>query len=431
MQLKDKQALLLGGMAILALVGLLAVQWYWLSGILQLQKNTFEENLYRVLKAIDDEYEDDLEPVYNLDQILLEPNSDTAGLFLHQFTNLLEYSVEKSDLNYAYEYALTSLDGKQFQYFSDSTQASQILSKGSRKKLGVGLTSNPEQDINGGKHHFYLYLYIPQEGEILYQSTIWAIVLSAFFILFLIGIFAYTLYNLIQQKQLAALKNDFINNLTHEIKTPIATVSLASRTLKKIEPVHSSTKALNYVNLIDQEAKRLENHIDKVLQLSLLDSGNFELDKSTVDIHEKLEQVMNSLALLLKEKTGRFEYEFNAVQAILQGDALHLFNTFYNVIDNAIKYTDALPLIQIQTDNRGDGIAIRIKDNGIGMPEQAQRFIFEKFYRFKATNRKNVDGFGLGLSYVKQVVEAHKGRIEVESAAKQGTAFTIILPLQA
>ena len=429
MQLKDKQPLVLGGMAILALVGLLAVQWYWLSGILQLQKNAFEENLYRVLKVIDDEYEDDLEPIYDLDQILIAPNSDTAHLFLNQLIQIIEYSFEKSDLNYAYEYALTSLDGKRFQYFSDSTKASQILSKGSRKKLGVGLTSNPEQDINGGKHHFYLYLYIPQEREILYQSTIWAITLSAFFILFLIGIFAYTLYNLIQQKQLSALKNDFINNLTHEIKTPIATVSLASRTLKKLESVHSSTQALNYVNLIDQEAKRLENHIDKVLQLSLLDSGNFELDKSPVDIHEKLEQVMNSLALLLKEKAGQFQYEFNATQATLKGDALHLFNTFYNVIDNAIKYTDTRPLIQIRTDNRKDSIAIRIEDNGIGMPEQAQQFIFEKFYRLSTTNRKNVDGFGLGLSYVKQIVEAHKGQIELESVTEQGTVFTIILPL--
>ncbi|MEM9887400.1 MAG: HAMP domain-containing sensor histidine kinase [Bacteroidota bacterium] len=422
--MKDRQILLLSIFASFALLGLLFTQFYWLRDVLSLQKEQYANQMYPILKSIDDEYEDDLELKYDIDMILLRPESEQAQDFLLELSALVKQKLDQ--IEYEYEFALVSLDHITFRHFSDANKGELILREGIRKKMGVGLQPSWKENLaDGGKHHFYLYLYFPNQQQFLYQN-IQPILLSAFCSLLLIAIFAYTIYTIVRQKKLGAMKNDFINHLTHEFKTPIASIALATKTLHKIGLIQKHSRATNYINLIAEESTRLENHIDKVLQLSLLDSNNFELDKSIVDVHWLIRRVVSSLALVMQAAKGQYQLNFSAADATILADKMHLFNVLYNLIDNAIKYTNGVPNIQIETQHLADNLVVRIKDNGIGMSEAEQALIFGRFYRSKKQAVLQNSGFGLGLSYVKQVMDAHESQIKVESEQGVGTMFELI-----
>ncbi len=240
--------------------------------------------------------------------------------------------------------------------------------------------------------------------------------------------FSYTVITLNKQKKLSQLKNDFINNLTHEFKTPIFSISLASGLLRKSDAVKDSPRLTKYTELIDNEGKRLKSQVDKVLQMALIDSGNFKLEKKQIDLHTLIIKVAKSFELIINERDGELRLELDANQHIIHADETHLNNIIYNLLDNAQKYTDEKPEIVITTMDELDGVALLVKDNGIGMGREAQRFIFDKFYRAESGNVHNVKGFGLGLSYVKSVVEAHKGRISLKSQQNVGSEFKVFLP---
>ena len=180
--------------------------------------------------------------------------------------------------------------------------------------------------------------------------------------------------------------------------------------------------------MISKESKRLENSIDKILQLAALDAGNFELDKTKVNLHQLVEKVVDSCELLLKEKNGRISLNLNAKNPVIMADANQCFNMFYNLLDNAIKYSHNQPEIYLETMDLPEGFCFNIRDKGIGMEDQVQKNVFEKFYRASSGNVHNVKGFGLGLSYVRSIVKAHKGKIRFNSVVNKGTEFTVLLP---
>ncbi len=240
--------------------------------------------------------------------------------------------------------------------------------------------------------------------------------------------FSYTVITLNKQKKLSQLKNDFINNLTHEFKTPIFSISLASGLLRKSEEVKGNEKLTKYTELIDNEGKRLKSQVDKVLQMALIDSGNFKLEKREIDLHALIIKVAKSFELIINERGGEIRLELDAERNVIYADETHLNNIIYNLLDNAQKYTDASPEIVITTVDETEGVRLSVRDNGIGMGKEAQRFIFDKFYRAESGNVHNVKGFGLGLSYVKSVVDAHKGRISLKSQRNVGSEFNVFLP---
>ena len=251
---------------------------------------------------------------------------------------------------------------------------------------------------------------------------------SVILILLLITLFAYIIYVINRQKILAELKNDFINNLTHEFNTPLFSIGLTSTLLAKSDAVHQSDKLKDYVELITTEKNRLQAQVDKILRLTAVESVSGILEKEKVDIHALIEQNMIVFSPVIAEKGGRFIFKSGAAAHFVKGDPVHLFNALSNLIDNAIKYSVKIPEIVLETRNTGNEIVIIIRDNGIGMSKNDIHMIFKKFYRVKQGDRHDVKGFGIGLSYVKKIIELHQGSIEVNSFPGEGSEFKIHLP---
>ena len=251
---------------------------------------------------------------------------------------------------------------------------------------------------------------------------------SVILILLLIVLFTYIIITIERQKNLAALKNDFINNLTHEFNTPLFSIGLTSTLLLKSETVSHSDKLKGYVELITTEKNRLQTQVDKILRLTAVESTGQLLEKEKVDMHVLIEQNINGFSPVIAEKGGSVSFHPVAVNHFISGDPVHLFNALSNLIDNALKYSTKIPEIAITTGNRDHELIIHIRDNGVGMNKTDLHRIFDKFYRVKQGDRHDVKGFGIGLSYVKKIIELHNGTIAVESIPGEGSDFIIHLP---
>ena len=248
--------------------------------------------------------------------------------------------------------------------------------------------------------------------------------------LFVIASFTYTILTILKQKKLSIIKNDFINNMTHELKTPISTISLAAEALSDPDISNNSSFKATYLNMIKDENKRLGLMVENVLKSALWDKPDFNLKLETINVHEILQEIINSLSLQIQVKGGKIEKNFLASTFTIYADKVHITNLFFNLIDNAIKYTDKTPEITIETSSTDKTIKISIKDNGIGISKEHQKKIFDKFYRVPTGNIHNVKGFGLGLNYVKAIIEKHNGFINVKSEANKGSCFETVLPLK-
>lgn len=275
----------------------------------------------------------------------------------------------------------------------------------------------------------YLYVHFPNtQGFIL--RNMWTVFASSVFLILMIGGIFYTSVNtMLKQKKLATIKNDFINNMTHEFKTPISTISLAVEVMKDNEVKKDSSKMNRYLNIIQDENRRLGTQVEKVLQMALLDKGDVKLKLERVNIHETIEQVLHNLSVQIEQKNGTVNLELDAGNPEIEADEVHVTNIIYNLLDNANKYSPEKPEITIKTVNEEGFLKITIADKGIGMTKEQLNKIFERFYRVPTGNLHDVKGFGLGLSYVKKMVESHQGMIQVESKIGEGSSFEVYLPL--
>jgi two-component system phosphate regulon sensor histidine kinase PhoR len=249
------------------------------------------------------------------------------------------------------------------------------------------------------------------------------------FTIIIITAFFLTIRALIRQKKLSEIKSDFINNMTHEFKTPIATISLAVDALKNEKVIGDKEKSSYFTNIIKEENKRMNKQVETILQAAMLDRKEIQLNINKVAAHELIQNAINNINLPLEEKNGKLEVNLNASNDLILADEVHFTNIINNLLDNAVKYSKEENLIiKISTENTYNNIRIKIEDNGIGMNKETISRIFEKFYRAHTGNIHNVKGFGLGLSYVKTIVEAHKGSIKVESTIGKGSTFIINIP---
>jgi two-component system, OmpR family, phosphate regulon sensor histidine kinase PhoR len=253
---------------------------------------------------------------------------------------------------------------------------------------------------------------------------------AIFFTLMIIAAFYVTVSALLRQKKLSEIKNDFINNMTHEFKTPLATISLAVDALRNEKVVADREKSGYFTGIIKEENKRMNKQVETILQASLLDRQEQQLNRKPLHAHRIIQEALENVRLQLEGKGGSYELQLNAKTDLIEADEVHFMNVITNLIDNAIKYSKENLLIRISTHSTTRNLVIRIEDNGIGMTKETQRRIFEKFYRAHTGNLHNVKGFGLGLSYVKTIIEAHQGRIKVDSTIGKGTAFTLEFPLK-
>ncbi len=275
-----------------------------------------------------------------------------------------------------------------------------------------------------------LSLYFPKERGYLLGLVGPAIGLSFVFILAILVTFWITFATVVKQKKLAVIKNDFINNMTHELKTPISTISLACEVLNDQEIPKTIEKTTHYVNVINSENKRLGTLVENVLQSAVLDKGDFKLKLLDLDIHQTILNVVGQAKVRIEAKEGLLTTELSAKYPIIIADKVHITNVLSNLIDNALKYSPNTPKIQIKTRNLNNGIIISVKDYGIGISKENTSKIFDKLFRVPTGNVHDVKGFGLGLSYVKAIIDKHKGSIKVSSQIGKGSTFSIHLPFK-
>ena len=275
----------------------------------------------------------------------------------------------------------------------------------------------------------YLIVRFPNQNKDVFKEMWPLLIVSIIVIAILIFSFYYIMANNLKQKKLSMIKNDFISNMTHEFKTPISTISLASEMLGDGSISQTPEKQQRYIKMIRDENKRLSVLVESILQTSILDKGEFILKLTEVDVHDIINTAINNTQLLIDQRNGTIQTHLNATKFKLQADKVHLTNIIFNLIDNAIKYSKDIPEISISTQNTAEGIMIRVKDNGLGISKENQRKIFDKFYRVPTGNVHNVKGFGLGLSYVLAVVLKHNGTISVDSELGKGSTFNVHLPI--
>lgn len=276
---------------------------------------------------------------------------------------------------------------------------------------------------------YFLEVYFPEQPAYLRHATGLVSISAMAVSLLIIFLFGLTLYVIFRQKKLSEIKTDFINNMTHELKTPISTISLASQMLSDPSIPPEAKNISHIAGIIQNESKRLSYQVEKVLQMSVFDRGKIPLKLKTVNMHELIESIISNFRIQVKKREGAIGWSFQAAHYKVNGDELHLTNVIVNLLENALKYCDKTPEILVSTENQKRFIKISVRDNGIGISKENLRKVFEKFYRVPTGNVHNVKGFGLGLSYVKKIVEEHGGEVGVESEPGKGSVFHIMLPI--
>ncbi|MDR1198054.1 MAG: HAMP domain-containing histidine kinase [Prevotellaceae bacterium] len=277
---------------------------------------------------------------------------------------------------------------------------------------------------------YYLNIYVPHLTDYIFKELSFIIFLSLLLIFIIIGTFAATLIIIFHQKRLSQMRDDFMGNMTHELKTPIATITLAAEMLKDENVPVEKKNVAGLSKMIRDEAQRLSSLVEKVLRMAAVERGNINIKHKDADVKSIIKKVVSSYKLQLDSKKGKILEQYDAKDNTVVGDEMHLQQIISNLIDNALKYSKKNPVISIHTENKKDGIIITVTDNGIGIEKEYQKHIFEQFYRVPTGNIHTVKGSGLGLNYVKTIVEMHGGKINVESEKGNGSTFTIFLPIK-
>lgn len=277
---------------------------------------------------------------------------------------------------------------------------------------------------------YYLQVYFPNQGSYIFNSLLSLLLLSLLLIVTLIWTSFFSIRTISNQKKNSEIKNDFINNMTHELKTPISTISLACEALNDPELGKVESVKNRYLGIINAENKRLGLLVEEVLQSAVLDKGDFKLKREDLDVHRLVEEVVDKYQIQLAERKGKVVLHLDAPTSLIEGDKNHLANVLYNLLDNAVKYSKGEPAIEISSSEQEGMLLLGVKDQGIGISAENLKKIFDRLYRVPTGNVHNVKGFGLGLSYVKIITERHGGSVSVESKLNEGSTFYIELPIK-
>ena len=496
----------------IAVVGLIAFQWYWIGAVISANQERFRSDIHSVLENVVLKLEkEEIKYLVNqrriIDQLThsQERFESPVGSFQYEFhgtpdsmgfnfqlsvdaTGQLQFEGAKSNPNNAFknqpfpsnvnEPAIGSaLDkvGRRSEMFAnvlqelmvpkrignrinpkdiDSLINAELSEKGIPLAYNFGVIkplegrfvsiSDPDrnQEVANSEYKAYLFpndvmgdpsvlsIYFPGESNFL-LGRMWLIMLSSGVLIMIILLcFGYAVFTIVRQKNISEMKNDFINNMTHELKTPIATIGLAVEALQDREIASIDSMRNRYTKVIGEENVRLGSQVEKVLQMALIDKRELNLSMETVDFHEVIEKAVGKMTLQIESKGGTLSTVYGASETIISADVSHLLNVVINLLDNAIKYSEDKPKIMLRTQNSSTHVSVSIKDHGVGMSREEVKHIFQRFYRVPTGNLHNVKGFGLGLTYVKSVVEMMSGEIDVDSELGHGTDFVVKFPLK-
>lgn len=408
-------------LAAVSLAGIMVIQVYWVQKAFNLEAKQFNQrvhlamtNVVHEILSMNPDESQVTEPVTQVESnFFIASINDTLHPYWLQ--SRLKHELLRQNIHLDFQYVI-------YDCFTDTLVYAKYVSMDDNN---VEETTNIE-GLNWQREGHYFGVYFPSRSSyLLNQMGIW--IFSSSILLIVVLYFAYTTSVILRQKKLSEIRRDFINNLTHEFKTPISTISLSADVILNEETRKDPDKTAQYARIIKQENNRLKIQVDKVLQLSTLDLKRIALNKEIVDVHELISDAVRGFELILKERNGKIKTELNSDKINLAVDALHFSNIIYNLIDNAIKYSKDSPEVEIRTRNEKNKIYIEVADKGIGIEKQQLKLIFDKFYRVPTGNLHDVKGFGLGLNYVKTITELHGGKIYVQSSPGIGTTFTIVL----
>ncbi len=409
-------------LAVLCISGITITQWYWVRRAFDLKEAEFQRtvsaalfNVANQIFEINKTPSPAVNPVKQLstNYFVVQVNGEVdAGLL--EF--LLRSEFEKRNISADFEYGVYDCSNQEMKY-GDYIPFRPTGDKVTSKKLPAWTN-----------YAYYFGVQFPnREAHLINQMGIWSF--SSLVLLLVILFFAYSLFVILKQKRLSEIQKDFINNMTHEFKTPISTIAVSAEVLKNPDIIHHPERLLSYSTIIEKENMRLRHQVERVLQMAKFDKEDIGLKKEKVDVHEIISDAIANTRISLQERHGVIHCETEATDHVVGADRLHLTNVLYNLIDNAIKYCSTVPEIKIATSSDGKRLCIEVRDNGLGIARENQKKVFKKFYRVPTGNVHDVKGFGLGLHYVKSVVDAHRGAIRLESDLGKGSVFSITLPL--
>ena len=309
----------------------------------------------------------------------------------------------------------------------DDDLATKVQTRNFEKKdafAGIPIFRDSNNESN-----YKLWVEFPDRERFLLSSILRMIVLSIVFTSVIILAYSSAIYQLIRQRKISQIKTDFINNMTHEFKTPIATINLALDAIKNPKIIADEEKVKRYLSMIKDENKRMHAQVENVLRISKLEKNELNISKERLKLHDLIRDAIAHIELIVEDRKGYVKTHLNAPKSSVLANQTHFTNVLVNILDNAVKYSDDEPKIDVYTENIGNNIIVRIADQGNGMSKQVAKRVFEKFYREYTGNVHNVKGHGLGLAYVKRIVDDHQGHVSVESEKGKGSTFIIRLPL--
>lgn len=408
-------------LATISIVGITITQVYWVRKAFDLNQADFDRQVNTALVGVAQQFfklNDAPSPANNP---VVQVSTNYYAVMLNSDINpnvlefLLQTEFEKRNIKADFEYGIYDCSQECMVY-------GKFVSNGAiRRDLDL---SNLPKLVNAS---YYFGVRFPgRELQLVNQMGIWTF--SSLVLLVVIIFFAYALFVIFRQRRLSEIQKDFINNMTHEFKTPLSTISLSAEVLRQQAHNPQPDRMLNYTSIIEQETNRMRQHLERMLQVARLDRTDIELKKEIINMHDLIRETVTSMQPILNGKNVSVVFHFESEQANVAGDRHHLTNIIFNLLDNALKYTIVQPEVDISTSAHGKGMVVQIKDNGIGISEEHQKKVFQKFYRVPTGNVHTVKGFGLGLSYVKQVVEAHNGTVSMASELNKGSLVTIYLP---
>jgi two-component system phosphate regulon sensor histidine kinase PhoR len=426
----------------LSLIGIIYIQYSWLDSMLLLKQDQLKERLYNVAKSISKDLSEykgvshplsKTYPIFNDDNIssdFFKPYLVGNRLTTQEISEKIRVAFQANNLKEVpFEFALAVLNSGEMAYMERQSQDFVQWYADTTNHLSyfnylISPSGSATENLTSDE---VLIIVVPQIKSLVFRDMTYRILAAILFTLIIISAFYLTVSTMIRQKKLSEIKNDFINNMTHEFKTPIATISLAVDAIRN-EKVQKDVGKLGYFSsIIKEENQRMNRQVETILKSALMDRQEVQLNLKPLHVHEIIRDVADNFILRLQEKQGVLETELNATDDLIEGDEVHISNLITNLMDNAVKYSkeNVPPVVRLVTSSNGKKFTIRIEDNGIGMTRETLKRIFEKFYRAHTGNIHNVKGFGLGLSYVKNVVEAHNGHIKAESTLGKGSCFTI------
>ena len=458
-----------------SLLGLIAFQWYWVSNYFESNKLELDWEINRVLARTADRYlhdnmegnltdfswmPDSIGPLpsnplnsfnlyHNKQNEILDSILDSSGhmgismaeTYMNKVSGLindllvnlnqpkvinfdkllfiLDEELHSVGLHSEYNIAISNISNKVI-YFKEPETLTATVMYGYKSPIILSSISNP----------YFIHLHLYKKGKLLLQKTWVVFVISLLLILIVLSCFAYSLRIIFNQKKVSEVKNDFINNMTHELKTPISTVSLALEALVNFDVRNDEQRSLKYLDVSRKEIRRLSTMVEKVLNIASYEKGEIYLNKKSHSINTLVDNVVDIISMQVHKKRGELNAELLASPDEVFVDKVHINNLLYNLIDNANKYFVDQPKITISTKNYIDGVIIEVVDQGLGISKENLTRIFDKFYRVPTGDIHNIKGYGLGLSYVKDIVDMHGGILNVESELNKGTKFIIQIPYE-